>query len=70
LKKLDLKDMIKKIEITSSNGLELLLANHGGQSVRPFEVMENIFNLSGNQIKKIRVIKEGNRGPHVKETGH
>ncbi len=70
LKKLDLKDMIKKIEITSSNRLKLLLDNHGGQSVKPFEVMENIFNLSGNQIKKIRVIKEGNRDPHVKETGY
>lgn len=70
LKKLDLKDMIKKIEITSPKRLTLQLAGHLGQSTRPFEVIKHIFNLSETQIKKIRVVKEGTRSTHVQEIDH
>lgn len=59
LKKIDLKDMVQQIEITSANRITVRIANRPGRSIRPFEVMEKIFNLNDNQIKKTRVIKQG-----------
>ena len=57
LKKLDLKDIVVKSELRSSNHLELTLQSEPGKTVRPFDVLRHIFDLSDTQIKQALITK-------------
>jgi hypothetical protein len=53
----DLKEMVIKITMLSSNRLEMTLRSEPGKTVRPFEVLEHIFELSKEEIKQAAVVK-------------
>ncbi len=57
LKKIDLKDIVIKSELRDSGDLELALQSEPGKTVRPFDVLRHIFNLSDTQIKQAKIIK-------------
>ncbi len=57
LKKIDLKDIVIKSELRDSGDLELVLQSEPGKTVRPFDVLRHIFNLSDTQIKQAKIIK-------------
>lgn len=58
LKKINLKDMIIKISISTPAIVELALRSEPACTVRPAEVLEHVFELEAEQIRKARVIKK------------
>jgi radical SAM-linked protein len=57
LKKINLKDIILKIKLLHPNQLYMKLKLEPGKTIRPNEVIRNIFNLSEEDVKKVRVLK-------------
>jgi len=57
VKRIDLKEMVLQIELLSNNELMILLKREPGKTVRPFEVVGKIFNLSDEQLKQAQFIK-------------
>ncbi len=57
LKKIDLKRMVKEIGLVNSACLEMTLAVGQGATVRPRQVLEYVFGLAEEEIKKARIIK-------------
>jgi hypothetical protein len=57
LKKIDLKDIVVDSELFDSGHLELTLQSEPGKTVRPFDVLRHIFELSDTQIKQARIVK-------------
>ena len=53
----DLKEMVLKITTLSSNKLKMTLRSEPGKTVRPFEVLEHIFELSKEEIKQAANVK-------------
>jgi radical SAM family uncharacterized protein/radical SAM-linked protein len=53
----DLKEMVMEIAILSSNRLKMTLRSEPGKTVRPFEVLEHIFELSEKEIKQAAIVK-------------
>ena len=56
-KKIDLKEMVLKIELPDPNRLEMTLRTEPGRTVRPFEVMEKIFGMPVEEIKQAAIVK-------------
>jgi radical SAM-linked protein len=56
-KKIDLKKMVLKIELSAPNRLKMTLKTEPGKTVRPFEVMEKIFRMPVEEIKQATVVK-------------
>ena len=56
-RQLDLKEMVLKITMLSSNRLKMTLRSEPGKTVRPFEVLEHIFELSKEEIKQAAIVK-------------
>lgn len=56
-KKIDLKELVKTIELISHGGLEMALSSEPGKMVRPAEVLKKIFALSEEQLKAARIVK-------------
>jgi phage anti-repressor protein len=56
-KKIDLKEMVLKIEFTAPNELKMILRTEPGKTVRPFEVMEKIFCTPMEEIKQAGIVK-------------
>ena len=59
LKKIDLKDIVENSEFVNSRQLKFTLRSEPGKSVRPFDVLRHIFNLSEAQVKQATIIKLG-----------
>ncbi len=59
LKKIDLKDIVITCDRLDSRHLELTLQSEPGKTVRPFDVLSHIFNLSDAQVKQARITKLG-----------
>ncbi|MDJ0819808.1 MAG: TIGR03960 family B12-binding radical SAM protein [Desulfobacterales bacterium] len=57
LKKIDLKDMVKRLELLDSKQLQVSLSAGNGGTLRPAQILGPIFKLSELQIKQSRVIK-------------
>jgi radical SAM family uncharacterized protein/radical SAM-linked protein len=57
IKTIDLKEMVLKIELSAPNRLKMTLRTEPGRTVRPFEVVEKIFSLSGEEIKQAAIVK-------------
>jgi hypothetical protein len=57
LKKIDLKDIVINSELLDASHLELTLQSEPGKTVRPFDVLRHIFNLSEAQVKQARILK-------------
>jgi radical SAM-linked protein len=59
LKKIDLKDIVVDSEFFDSGHLELILQSEPGKTVRPFDVLRHIFELSDAQVKQATITKLG-----------
>ncbi len=57
LKKINLKDMVVKIELYDSKRLRVVLVSEAGKTLRPAQILGPIFNLEEDQIKQARVVK-------------
>ncbi len=56
-KKIDLKEMVLTLTLLAPDRLQVTLRSEPGKTVRPFEVIEKIFNLSREKIKQAKIIK-------------
>ncbi len=54
---LDLKEMVLNIEIIAPDRLKMTLKTEPGKTVRPIEVIQNIFTMSQEKIKQARIVK-------------
>jgi radical SAM family uncharacterized protein/radical SAM-linked protein len=61
LKKINLKDMVAQIERIAGNELNLALKIENGTTLRPEEVVREVFSLPEEAIKQARVVKTGSR---------
>ncbi len=57
LQNINLKDMVRHMDLESPNQLLLSLRVTGGQSVRPMEIIACIFDLPDTSIRKARIMK-------------
>ena len=57
LKKIDLKDMVKRIELLDNKQLQVSLSARTGATLRPAQILGPIFKLNEHQIKRARVVK-------------
>jgi radical SAM family uncharacterized protein/radical SAM-linked protein len=57
LKKIDLKAMVFSIELIDSGQLQMTLSSEPGKTLRPGEVLRQIFSISEAQIKQARILK-------------
>ncbi|MEA3416899.1 MAG: TIGR03960 family B12-binding radical SAM protein [Thermodesulfobacteriota bacterium] len=56
-KKIDFKDLVLNVKLTSSRGMMIRLRSEPGRTARPFEIIKGIFNLSEEIIKQAAIIK-------------
>ena len=56
-KKIDFKDLVLNIKLTSSRGMMIRLRSEPGRTARPFGIIKGIFNLSEEIIKQATTIK-------------
>jgi radical SAM family uncharacterized protein/radical SAM-linked protein len=59
LKKMDLKDIVESSELVNSRQLNFTLKSQPGKTVRPFDILRHIFNLSEEQVKQATILKLG-----------
>ncbi|MCK5484811.1 MAG: TIGR03960 family B12-binding radical SAM protein, partial [Desulfobacterales bacterium] len=59
LKKIDLKDIVESSELVNSRQLNFTLKSEPGKTVRPFDILRHIFNLSEEQVKQATITKIG-----------
>ncbi|MGD2184480.1 MAG: TIGR03960 family B12-binding radical SAM protein [Desulfobacterales bacterium] len=59
LKKIDLKDIVEKCELVSARQLNFTLKSQPGKTVRPFDILRHIFDLSEEQVKQATITKVG-----------
>jgi radical SAM family uncharacterized protein/radical SAM-linked protein len=57
LKKIDLKDIVVNSELPDPRHLAMTLRTEPGKTVRPFDVLRHIFELSDAQVKQARIMK-------------
>ncbi len=57
LKKINLKDMVIRLELLDSKQLQVTLAAETGKTLRPAQILGPIFDINENQIKQARVVK-------------
>ena len=57
LKKINLKDMVLKIELLNPYKLQMTLMSESGKTVRPLEVIKGIFGLTDERARKAKFIK-------------
>jgi len=57
IKKIDLKEMVLNIKLSAPNRLKMTLRTEPGRTIRPFEVIEKIFSLPGEEIKQAAIVK-------------
>ncbi|MBW2192553.1 MAG: DUF2344 domain-containing protein, partial [Deltaproteobacteria bacterium] len=57
LKTIDLKKAVLQIELTATNSVQMTLRVEPGQTVRPSEVIERIFNLPEKQVRMADIVK-------------
>jgi radical SAM-linked protein len=56
-KRIDLKEMVLKIQLLAPQRLMLTLKSEPGKTLRPFEAIKNIFSLSEEEIKQAKIVK-------------
>ncbi len=57
LQKIDLKDIVLKIDLPAPNRLQVMFRSESGKIVRPSEFILKVFDLSEEKVKQMRVIK-------------
>jgi hypothetical protein len=49
--------MVLNIKLSAPNRLKMTLRTEPGRTIRPFEVIEKIFSLPGEEIKQAAIVK-------------
>jgi hypothetical protein len=57
LKKIDLKAIVERCEFVNARQLNMTLRFEPGKSVRPFDILRYVFNLTEEQVKQARIMK-------------
>ena len=57
LKKINLKDMVIRLELLNSKQLQVALSSETGKTLRPAQILGPIFDINENQIKQAIVVK-------------
>jgi len=57
LKKIDLKYMIKELQLPDPNRLKLTIRKDVGKTVRPFDVLTRIFDLPEKEVRQASIVK-------------
>ncbi|QTA78137.1 Radical SAM domain-containing protein, DUF2344 [Desulfonema limicola] len=57
IKKINIKETILKLELLSSQQVEIIINNAPGKRIKPVEALKTIFNLSDQIIKQASIIK-------------
>lgn len=57
LKKIDLKDIILKIELVTKDKLALQVLEEPGRTLRPPDIIKHIFDIPDAELKQLRVVK-------------
>ncbi len=57
LKKVDLKDIILKIELVTKDRIAMQTREEPGKTVRPLDIIKHIFKLPDIKLKQLRVVK-------------
>jgi radical SAM family uncharacterized protein/radical SAM-linked protein len=57
-KKINLKEMVINLKLLEPNQIRITLKSEPGQTVRPFEILEKVFELSNLEIKQAAVVKQ------------
>jgi radical SAM family uncharacterized protein/radical SAM-linked protein len=57
VEEINLKSLIDDLQLTAQDTIDLVLNNHSRQTVRPVEVIQQIFTLSREQLRQARVKK-------------
>jgi len=57
LKKIDLKAMVFNVELIDSGQLQMTLSSEPGKTLRPGDVLRQIFSISEEQIRRARILK-------------
>jgi radical SAM-linked protein len=70
LKKINLKDMVTRIELLNSKQLQVALAAETGKTLRPAQILGPIFGIPENQIKQARVVKLNGVNQDVQAAHH
>ena len=55
--KINLKDIVLRMELISSSRVKMVLKSEPGKTVRPFEVVTTVFNLPEDIVKRSDVVK-------------
>jgi len=58
-RKIDLKEMVLNIKVIKPDSLMLTLKTEPGKTIRPFEVIKNIFSIPEEKIKQAKIVKLG-----------
>ena len=64
VKKIDLKEMVLKIDLPEPDKLRLILKAQPGKTIRPFDVITHLFNLPEEKARQVHIMKTG---PEVSE---
>ena len=59
LKKIDLKAIVERCEFVNARQLKFTLRSEPGKTVRPFDLLRHIFNLTEEQVKQATITKLG-----------
>ena len=59
LKKIDLKAIVERSEFVNARQLKFTLRSEPGKTVRPFDLLRHIFNLTEEQVKQATITKLG-----------
>jgi len=57
LKKIDLKDMVVALKILNPKQMRLTLKCGGGATVRPNQVIKDVFGLSDDRVRQVQILK-------------
>ena len=64
-RKIDLKEMVLNIKAIKPGSLMMTLKTEPGKTIRPFEVIKNIFSISEEKIKQAKIVKlAGSKASH------
>jgi hypothetical protein len=64
-RKIDLKEMVLNIKVIKPGSLMMTLKTEPGKTIRPFEVIKNIFSISEEKIKQAKIVKlAGSKASH------
>ncbi len=57
VKKIDLKQVVEKIELMSSHKIQIVMRSGSAETARPFEIIKTLFHLTEESARRVMVLK-------------